>query len=187
MICPNCSYNFEDNMMYCPNCGTAVNNNTTTDNSAYSDDTAYSNNGTNLNNGAYANNNTYTNNGAYANNGYQQSAPYSSQSYGNPAYYQQQPQPQPNPTVMQYVGWMLLGSLFGPISLIISIVFACSSTNKPRADYFKAHLIVMAISVVISIIAVIAVALIGFSFTDVLTDATFDMYSEFMQIASLVA
>lgn len=143
MICPNCSMNFDDNMMYCPNCGKAVNNT------------------------------------------YQQPDPYAPPAYGAPAYYQQ-PQPEKNPTLWQYVGWMIIGSLFGPISIIISIVFACMNDNKPRATYFKAHLIVMAISFVISIIALIAIAFVGFSFTDVITDASYEIYNEFMQIASLI-
>lgn len=128
--------------------------------------------------------NDYQNNNHYQQTDYQQNNPYSSMPYGTNMY--PQPQPEKNPTVGQYVGWMLIGSLFGPISLVISIIFACSSQNKPRATFFKAHLILMAVGIGIAVIIGIALSslmLMGFSEFPV---ESFGYYEELLAIASLV-
>lgn len=164
MICPNCSTSFDDNMSFCPSCGTPANNGST-----------------------YQQNGSYQEQNMYQQNGYQYNNPYNSTPYGTTVYppYQQEK----NPTVGQYVGWMLLGTLLGPISLVISIVFAFSSNNKPRATFFKAHLILMAAAAV-SIIAIIGFAVLGMSvmeFSDMPVESFgYEYYEELLRIAASV-
>ena len=155
MICPNCSTNFDDGMMFCPNCGAPANAN-----NGYSEPQYSQQNNSN------------------------QNEPYTMPNYGMPNNYYQQAPVEKTPSIGQYLGWMLIGSLFGPISIIISIVFACMGENKNRANFFRAHLIIMGISVVIAIIAVIAVAVMGFSVLGASDIMSYEMYDEYLRIAS---
>ena len=185
MTCPNCSTEFENDMLYCPNCGTAVSSmNAQQSNDAQnnSQQNYYSQQGytqqnytqQNYSQQNYSQQNQYPN--TNYNTGYNNT--YSSQTY------QPAPQPQSAPTVRQYVGWMLLGSLLGPVSIILSIIFACSSDNKPRADFFKAHLILMAITAVITFVVMIAMMVFSFSISDFVFDSA--MSTDFMNIISLL-
>ncbi len=87
-----------------------------------------------------------------------------------------------------YLGWMLLGTVLGPISVVITIVFACMSENKNRANFFRAMLVIWAITIVISIIAFAVLAVFGFSMLASADPGTFDYYyyDEFLKIASLI-
>lgn len=83
-------------------------------------------------------------------------------------------------SVGQYIGWMLIGSVFGPISIIITIVFACMSENKSRANFFRAHLVVMAIGIVLGIIGfIVMMSVIG---TAVFSQMDPSFYDEFLSL-----
>ena len=121
---------------------------------------------------------------------YQQNEPYTMPNYGNYNYNAYNPPVQENKPVSMgtYLGWMLLGTVLGPISLVISIVFACMSENKNRANFFRAMLVIWSVSVVIAIIAFAVIAVLGFSVLASADPGAFDYYyyDEFLKIASLM-
>lgn len=92
------------------------------------------------------------------------------------------------PGLGKYLGWLILSGLPGLIGLVISIVFACSSDNKNRANFFRAALICRAISYVVVIIAWVIIAVLGasvFAFADM---PFYDFeYDSFMQIMPLLS
>ncbi|HIX25417.1 MAG TPA: hypothetical protein IAA09_10820 [Candidatus Lachnoclostridium avicola] len=60
----------------------------------------------------------------------------------------------PEPTVKDFLIWLLVPSVLGCVtcgigSLILLIVWACSGKNHVRSNFAKAQLIVMVISVVL--------------------------------------
>lgn len=167
MICPKCSMNYNDNAQYCPNCGTASDAN-----SGYQQETYQQN---------YEQNYQQDYDRSYQQQNYQSNQSYTMPNYGPVNY--QQPSAEPTVKISQYLGWFVIGSFFGPISLIISIVFACSGTNKNRANFFRALLIIWAITFAISIVIVAVSVFLGFSFMG-LTD-TASLYYDFMKIGLL--
>lgn len=61
------------------------------------------------------------------------------------------------PQIKDYLIWMLIPTLLGLItcgigSIILIIVWACDTKNMARANFFRAQLIVTAISIVVGII-----------------------------------
>lgn len=83
---------------------------------------------------------------------------------------------QPVTTIGQYILWALVG-LIPLVGFILTIVFAVDSSNKNRANFFRAQLILMAIGIVLSIIMFIVMFSAGMSmlgnieeFADILTD-----------------
>lgn len=123
-------------------------------------------------------------------NQYQQNEPYTMPNYGNYNYNAYNPPVQDNKPVSMgtYLGWLLLGTVLGPVSLVISIVFACMTENRNRANFFRAMLVIWAVSVVISIIAFAVLAFFGFSMMASAEPEIFDFnyYNEFLRIASLI-
>lgn len=118
---------------------------------------------------------------------------YSYQNAPNPTYQAQNPgYPAPNPfagyqkpvSIGQYVGWTLLAYVFGPISLILTIVFACLNDNKNRTNFFRAQLVIWGISIALFIIAVIALAVVGISLFGIFDEyAYYDILEDYLSIA----
>lgn len=154
MICRNCSFNFEDGMMYCPNCGTPV----------------------------------YDNGNQQYYNQTQQNEPYTMPNYNMNNFQQQNVNK--TPTVWQYLGWMIIGSCFGPISIIISIIFACMKENKTRANFFKAHLIIFVIAfllvIILGIIVLVAFGVGGSILNDNIYSYNSDIFDGMLKIISLL-
>lgn len=152
MICRNCSYNIEDGMMYCPNCGAFVDRN---ENQQYY-------------------------------NQAQQNEPYTMPNYNTNNY--QQCNTNKTPTVWQYLGWMIIGYCFGPISIIISIIFACMGENKTRSNFFKANLIILGITILLAIVIGIIVLLVfgGFVLSDSMYSYDLDAFDGMLKIISLL-
>lgn len=116
---------------------------------------------------------------------------YGYQSAPNPAY--QAPNPATNPyagyekpvSIGQYIGWTLLAYVFGPISLILTIVFACMGDRKSRANFFRAQLVVWGILIAISILAIIVLSVIGISLIGLADDLLYDSYYYYDDFLSL--
>ena len=164
MICKNCGTECPDNVGYCVNCGTPLQQE-----NQYQQSESYT-----------APNEPYTmpNYGNY--NAYNSYNPYNQYN---------QPVQESKPISMgTYLGWFLLGSFLGPISIIISIVFACMTSNRNRANFFRAMLVIWAISVGIGIIVSVAVAFFGFSMMATVEPEMFgfEYYDSFLKIASLL-
>lgn len=129
------------------------------------------------------------------NNEYQQGNPFqyndpaASANFGNYNYGGYYPPVQENKPVSMgtYLGWMLLSFIFGPISLVISIVFACMTENKNRSNFFKAQLVMWGIGIALSIIFAIVFAIFGFSMMASADPEAFEYfyYDQFLNIASL--
>ncbi|MBQ8209948.1 MAG: zinc ribbon domain-containing protein [Clostridia bacterium] len=122
---------------------------------------------------------------------YQQNEPYTMPNYGNYNVYNQPVQENKPVSMGTYLGWLLLGTVLGPISIVISIVFACMTENRNRANFFRAMLVIWAISVVIAIIAIAVLAVIGFTALEYVDPSIMDSYDsfyydEFLKIASLI-
>lgn len=122
---------------------------------------------------------------------YQQNEPFTMPNYGNYNYNAYNPPVQENKPVSMgtYVGWTLLAYALGPISFIISIVFACMTENRNRANFFRAQLVMWSITIVLSIIVFAVFAVIGFSFLEYadapIVDAyEYYYYDEFLNLAS---
>ena len=88
-------------------------------------------------------------------------------------------------TIAQYIGWTLLAYAFGPISLILTIVFACMSDRKSRANFFRAQLVIWGILIAISILAVIVLSIVGISLIGMTDNMVYDYeyYDEFLSLA----
>lgn len=88
-------------------------------------------------------------------------------------------------TIGQYIGWTLLAYAFGPISLILTIVFACMGDRKSRANFFRAQLVIWGILIVISILAVIVLSVVGISLIGLADEMVYDYgyYDEFLDLA----
>lgn len=116
----------------------------------------------------------------------QQEEPYTMPNYGMPN--NLQPNVNKPTTVWQYLGWTVLAYIFGPVSLIISIVFACMPENKNRANFFRAQLIMWAIMIVLCIIFVAIFAAVGFSLLGSADVGDYygyyEYYDDFLRIAS---
>ena len=74
------------------------------------------------------------------------------------------------PSVKDFVVWLLIPTVLGAVtcgigSLILLIVWACSSANRVRGNFAKAQLIMMVISTVLVILfyVIFGAALIGMS------------------------
>ena len=111
---------------------------------------------------------------AYQPQSYQQ--PYQQpQPQYQPQYQQPQYQPQPAPYVADednapvtkigsYIGWFFLSAFsFLIIPFIIMIVFACDSSNKNRANFFRAQFAIMGIAIGLSLVLGIILAIAGVS------------------------
>lgn len=74
----------------------------------------------------------------------------------------------PEPTIKDFIIWLGLPSLLGFFtcgigSLILLIVWACSSKNSTRSNFAKAQLLVYVISIVIGILLYIVLGAAVFS------------------------
>lgn len=74
------------------------------------------------------------------------------------------------PSVKDFLIWLLIPTVLGAVtcgigSLILLIVWACSSSNQVRGNFAKAQLIMMVISIVLVILfyVIFGAALIGMS------------------------
>lgn len=141
--CQNCGNIFEDEANICPRCGMQyieaqpVNS---TDNNTYQ---------------GYSSNNPY---------GQQYNQPYGQQPYQP---YAAPVQSSDSMTLGSWIGTILLTNLFGLISIILLFVWGFSdSTPIAKKNYCRAMLIYQAIMIGISIIMVIIVLSVGFSFSD---------------------
>lgn len=74
------------------------------------------------------------------------------------------------PSVKDFLIWLLIPTVLGAVtcgigSLILLIVWACSSSNRVRGNFAKAQLIMMVISTVLVILfyVIFGAALIGMS------------------------
>ena len=72
-----------------------------------------------------------------------QNPPYAYQNV-NPGY--NQPDMSPTTTIGQYIGWLLIGSI-PIIGWILVIIFALDSSNKNRANFFRAQIVMILIFV----------------------------------------
>ena len=72
-----------------------------------------------------------------------QNPPYNYQNV-NPVY--NQPDMSPTTTIGQYIGWLLIGSI-PIIGWILVIIFAIDSSNKNRANFFRAQIVMILIFV----------------------------------------
>lgn len=72
-------------------------------------------------------------------------------------------------SIGQYIGWMLL-SMIPFAGFILTIVFACDSSKKSRANFFRALLILYGVFVVLCVLAFILFMFTGISYTGVLED-----------------
>lgn len=88
-------------------------------------------------------------------------------------------------SVGQYIGWTLLAYVFGPISLILTIVFACMNDNRNRTNFFRAQLVVWGISITLFIIAMITLAVVGISLFGMIDDVvySYDILEDYLSIA----
>ena len=147
MVCNNCGKTFDDNASFCPACGAIASQPSVQQQPAEQnpyDDQPF---GQNQGEPVY------------------QMPNYQAQNYQAPNYqmpnYQMPNQPvnsEPPVTMGKYIGWMLLASLFGPISIVISVIFACMGEKKNRANFFRAHLVVWAVMFVLMTILSIVLA-----------------------------
>lgn len=83
---------------------------------------------------------------------------------------------EPVTTIGQYILWWFVG-LIPLVGFILTIVFAADSSNKNRANFFRAQLIIMAVCIGLSIFMFIAMITAGVTllgsieeFADILTD-----------------
>lgn len=162
MICKNCGTECQDNVMYCENCGANMQQE-----NQYQQNEPY----TMPDYGNYNGNSNYNNYNNMYNNPMQENKPVS---------------------MGTYLGWMLLGTVLGPISVVITIIFACMTENKNRANFFRAMLVIWAITFVISIVVFAILAVVGFSMLE-LTDTTIMdsygnsyLYNELLRITSFI-
>ncbi len=165
MICKNCNSYVNDSSAFCIYCGAAVEKsepvNIVSDSSGQAPQT----------NPADA---QYTP-PAYAQP--QQQAPVYNQqppvySQQAPVYAQQSFAPVENNKeevvkVGSYFGWTILAAI--PfIGFIVSIIFACDKSKMNRANFFRSHLIFIAISFVISFLFGLLIGLTGLAFEDII-------------------
>lgn len=102
--------------------------------------------------------------------GYQQQPAYQAQPvyqqpaqryYGTPAPVVEEKLPVTK--VKSYIGWLLVPCI-PVIGFILAIVFAVDSSNKNRANFFRAHFAIMGITIALCILLVIIVTVIGLIF-----------------------
>lgn len=165
MICRICGFENAEGSRFCTECGTAFEQ----ENVQTAESTVNAEAGTSENMGAayetYSDNvGAQTDGGAYYN---QQNTENNQSYYGNAGYYQQPPYggysaPADSnrvATVKDYLKWMLLYPLLPCIPVVGFIIYlvlciknAFDSSFKARANFFKANLIVIAISVGVAIL-----------------------------------
>ncbi len=125
-------------------------------------------------------------------NTYQQNEPYTMPNYSAYDYNNQYQQPVKNTEVSvgKYICWSLLAYAFGPISFVISIVFACMNEDKNRANFFRAQLVMWVVLIVLLIILITVISLMfGFTLANnavVDSFATYEFYDEFLKIVALI-
>lgn len=147
MVCNNCGKIYDDNMAYCPDCGTPASQQSQQPYQQYQ-------------------------------NGTQADPVYQMPNYQMPNYQMNYEKPV---SVGKYIGWMLIGSVFGPISIIISIIFACMSDNKSRANFFRAHLVMWAIGIAFGIIIFMVMSALGTAILSQM-DSGYQFYDEFLSL-----
>ncbi len=97
-------------------------------------------------------------------NTYQQ--PYQQPVY-QPAY--QQPETAPVTKISSYIGWIFLSAFsFLIIPFIIMIVFAVDSSNKNRANFFRAQFAIVGIMLALLVVVGIIAAIAGLSIIDMM-------------------
>ena len=67
------------------------------------------------------------------------------------------------------------------VCCVLSIVFAFSSSNRNRANFFRAVLLFKLILLIVGAVAVIVLVLSGFSFTALLNQFDFDYIMDFLE------
>lgn len=114
-------------------------------------------------------------------NRYNENPIYTAPNYSQPYNYTA---PEKSPSLGQYIGWTLLAHIFGPVSLIITIVMACMGENKSRANFFRAQLVIWGINIVVAIVLVAILSVVGLSLFSVLEDYSYDygLYDSFMSL-----
>ena len=60
----------------------------------------------------------------------------------------------PGTTIGQYIGWMLVGAI-PLIGWIIAIIFAIDGSNKNRANFFRAQIVMFLIAILIAVVIVL--------------------------------
>lgn len=60
----------------------------------------------------------------------------------------------PVTTIGQYIGWMLVGAI-PLIGWIIAIIFAIDGSNKNRANFFRAQIVMFLIAILIAVVIVL--------------------------------
>lgn len=166
MICRNCGTENEQGTRYCTTCGAMFEETPEQESTAYNRQETYNSPTASCNYTNNANNNGYYNN-PVNNGGYYQNQ--------NPAqpYYGTAYMPSVNDkaaTVKDYLKWMLLYPLVNLIPVVgtavyifLSVKFAFDSSFTARANYFKAILIVYAISIgVVILMCLIMIPLLIF-------------------------
>ncbi len=164
MRCPQCRNDVEDGALFCSECGFNMSVNTQF-NQPYSDTQS------NVNN-VYNNQQQFNNrNNGYTANEQSYSMPYNPMS--NNAVPGCSVDCEPSVTLGKYLLWFAAGSLFGPISFIVTVVFALMGKNVNRANFFRALLIIRILFVILAAVAVVLFIVFGVS------DETFGMIEEY--------
>ncbi len=85
-------------------------------------------------------------------------------------------------SVGKYLLWWII-ALFSNAELVcftLSVVFAFTSTDKNRANFFRAVLLFKMAVLLLGMLAVVVLVLAGFSFTDLLNRIDFDLLRELL-------
>lgn len=148
MNCTNCGFPIENGVGFCTNCGAKASNETVNNTAPAGDPYNYQG-GAGYDNYAQGNNH-----GGYD--------PYMNQAPVQPPYaqpYNYRDSSERVPTMGDYIKWMFLYPLFNLIPIVGFIVYivmciknAFDTSFKARANYFKAMLVVWAISIVLMVV-----------------------------------